>query len=300
MKSRTRAAVAAAVVMLGVMLAVHFLGERKGSGHGNVSPYSNVASATTGTIVSGLVAAYSFNEGAGTTASDASGTGNTGTIVNAVWTTRGKYGNSLLFNGKNALVTVKDAASLDLTTGMTLEAWVNPFAIPPAHCIPPAPCYWMDVIHKDSDRYYIEASSNRNGEPEAGGIFVRHWTSLLHFVLHFRARHGKNIVFGPSALPLNTWTHLALTYDSAMIRFYVNGVLVGSSPETFAITTSTKPLCIGGDPTQGQFFNGIIDEVRVYNVALTAAQIQTDMATPIASTINEGKERPLAFSSVEH
>ena len=295
MKNKTRAAVAAAVVMLGVMLAVHFLAERKRSRPGNVSPYSNVTSATTGAFVSGLVAAYSFNEGAGTTAADSSGTGNTGTIVNAVWTTSGKYGNALVFNGKNALVTIQDAASLHLTTGMTLEAWVNPFAIPPANCIPTSTCYWMDVIHKDSDRYYIEASSNQNGEPEAGGIFVRPWTFL-----HFRTRSGKHVVFGPSALPLNTWTHLAFTYDSAMIRFYVNGVLVASSPETFSITTSTNPLCIGGDPTQGQFFNGIIDEVRVYNVALTAAQIQTDMATPLASTINERNRRPPAFSSVGH
>jgi len=207
------------------------------------------------------------------TAADASGSGNTGTIVNAVWTTAGKHGNALLFNGKDSLVTIRDAASLHLTTGMTLEAWVNPFAIPPGDCIPTSTCYWMDVIHKDSDRYYIEASSNQNGEPEAGGIFRRRWASLLHFRTLFK----KNIVFGPSALPLNTWTHLALTYDSAMIRFYVNGVLVGSSPETSSITTSTSPLCVGGDPTQGQFFNGIIDEVRVYNLPLTAAQIRVDM-----------------------
>jgi concanavalin A-like lectin/glucanase superfamily protein len=268
MKNKMLPAVATVVVVLALMLAVHFLAERKRS--------TLAAQMQTG---AGLVAAYSFDEGAGTTAADTSGNGNTGTIVNAVWTTNGKYGKALVFNGTNALVTIKDAASLDLTTGMTLEAWVNPFAIPPANCIPTMTCYWMDVIHKDSDRYYIEASSKQNGKPEAGGIFVRRRT-----LLHPRTPpSGKNIVFGPSALPLKTWTHLALTYDSATIRFYVNGVLVDSSPETSSITTSAKPLCVGGDPTQGQFFNGIIDEVRVYNVALTAAQIQRDMVTPLSS-----------------
>lgn len=123
----------------------------------------------------------------------------------------------------------------------------------------------------------IETSSNQNGELEAGGIFVRPWTFL-----HFHTRSGKHIVYGPSALPLNTWTHLALTYDGAMLRFYVNGVVVSSSPETFFLTRSTNPLCIGGDPTQGQFFSGIIDELRVYNLALSAAQIESDLAGAIS------------------
>jgi hypothetical protein len=296
MNNKTPAAVAAAVVMLGVILAAYFLAERKASRPANLSPHSNGASATSVASVSGLVAAYSFNEGAGTTAADVSGNGNTGTIVNAVWTTSGRYGNALVFNGNNALVTIKDAPSLHLTTGMTLEAWVNPFAIPAADCIPTITCYWVDVIHKDGNSYYIEASSNQYGEPEAGGTFVRPWTFL-----HFRTRSGaKHVVFGPSALSLNTWTYLALTYDGATIRFYVNGALVSSSREFFSITTSNNPLCVGGDPTQGQFFNGIIDEVRVYNVALTAAQIQTDMATTLATTIKETDRRPAAFSSVGH
>src|SRR5437773_3247770 len=78
---------------------------------------------------SGLVAAYSCNEGAGTTVTDASGNGNTGTIGNATWTTAGKYGNALVFNGTNAFVTISDRASLHLTTGMTLEAWVRPSTV---------------------------------------------------------------------------------------------------------------------------------------------------------------------------
>ena len=75
-----------------------------------------------------LVASYGFNEGAGTTAADVSGNGNTGTLASATWST-GKSGGGLLFNGTNAWVTVNDVAALDLTTGMTLEAWVNPSAL---------------------------------------------------------------------------------------------------------------------------------------------------------------------------
>src|SRR5262249_34625830 len=124
----------------------------------------------------------------------------------------------------------------------------------------------MDVVHKDSDRYYIEASSSQAGrQPETGGIFTS----------------GKHVIFAPSPLEINTWTHLALTFDSAMLRLYVNGSMVASEPQTAPLTTSTQPLFIGGDQTMGQFFNGRIDEIRVYNVALTGAQIQVDMNTAV-------------------
>src|SRR5262245_5382996 len=69
-----------------------------------------------------LVAAFGFNEGAGAAVADVSGAGNHGTISAATWTTSGRFGNALSFNGANSWVTVADAASLDLTTGMTLEA----------------------------------------------------------------------------------------------------------------------------------------------------------------------------------
>src|SRR5262249_33341363 len=111
---------------------------------GNFSPYSNTATATTLATVSGLVAAYTFDEGTGTTVNDLSGNGNTGTVANTVWTASGKYGNALVFNGSSSLVTVNDSSSLHLTTGMTLEAWVNPSVVSST---------WRDVIYKGNDNY---------------------------------------------------------------------------------------------------------------------------------------------------
>src|SRR5207247_6816835 len=88
-------------------------------------------------------------------------------------------------------------------------------------------------------------------------------------------------VYGTTALTANTWSHLAATYDGATIRLYVNGVQVASRAQTGAIATSTNPLQIGGDSLYGQYFAGRIDEVRLYNRALSAAQIQSDMNTPV-------------------
>jgi hypothetical protein len=75
----------------------------------------------------GLVAAYAFDEGSGTTVTDMSGSAprNDGVISGAAWTT-GRYGAGLGFNGSNSFVTVADADSLDLSSAMTLEAWVRP------------------------------------------------------------------------------------------------------------------------------------------------------------------------------
>ena len=93
----------------------------------------------------------------------------------------------------------------------------------------------------------------------------------------------RSHVFAPSPLPVDSWTHLAVTYDGTMLRLYVNGDEVAEAPQTGTIASSTHPLELGGDSVYGQYFDGLIDEVRVYNVARSADEIRTDMSTPIAS-----------------
>src|SRR5262245_12733779 len=110
----------------------------------------------------GLVAAYGFEAGSGTTAADESGSGNVGKIVNATWVHSGAYGNALSFNGSNAAVAVADSASLHFRHAMTLEAWVKPSAVSGA---------WRDVVYKGGDAYYLEATSTSAGLPAGGGVF---------------------------------------------------------------------------------------------------------------------------------
>jgi fibronectin type 3 domain-containing protein len=226
---------------------------------GNVGPYTNVATATTLAINPHLVAAYSFNEGTGATVADGSGNGHAGAIASGTWTTAGKFGGALSFNGAGTVVTIPDAAVLHFTTGMTLEAWVNPTAGGSA---------WRDVIYKANDNFYLEASTTPAGLPVAGAII--------------NGSYGE--AYGASALALNTWTHLAATYDGSVLRFYVNGAEVSNRLQAGAILTSTNPLQIGGDGLYGQYFSGLIDEVRVYDTALKPSEIQTDMSTPIGTT----------------
>jgi chitodextrinase len=202
------------------------------------------------------VAVYGFNEGSGTVLTDLTGNGNNGTISGATWTTSGKYGNALTFNGTNASVTINNAASLQLTSAMTLEAWVYPTTVNST---------WRDVIYKGDDNYYLMAMSTNSSHPVAGAILGGVYAEAI----------------GPNALTANTWAHLAATYDGATVRLYVNGVQVASQARTGAIATSTNPLQIGGDSIYGQYFAGRIDEARIYNRALSVAEIQSDMNAPL-------------------
>jgi hypothetical protein len=204
----------------------------------------------------GLVAAYGFSEGVGSTFADASGNGNGGTISGASWSVQGRFGGALAFDGSDDIATVPDSASLDLTTGMTLQAWVNPITM----------TSWRTVLVKETTGslvygLYANSSSSRPvGE-------VR--TSTLR------------LAYGLTQIPLNSWTHLAATYDGANLRFYVNGTLVRTTSASGNITVSGSPLRIGATTVWGEHFRGLIDEVRIYNRALSLSEIQTDMNTSV-------------------
>ena len=110
--------------------------------------------------------------------------------------------------------------------------------------------------------------------------------SEVAWSLVYRKRHqggcGKTIVCtGTSNLPLNTWTHLAGTYDGSVMRLYVNGIQAGTFSVSGNMATSNSPLRIGGNNVWPEFFSGKIDEIRIYNRSLTQAEIQSDMNTSL-------------------
>ncbi len=205
----------------------------------------------------GLVAAYGFEELTGTAATDSSGSGSTGTISGAARTAAGKFGRALSFDGANDLVTVADAPGLDLSTGMTLEAWVRPTAN----------TGWRTVVTKEQVGNIVYGLFSNSDTARPSGIVS--------------VGPSQDIVRGPSALVLSSWTHLATTYDGSVLRLYVNGLLVASRNVSGAMPNSSQPLQIGGNNVWAEWFVGTIDEVRVYNRALTAAEIVADRDSPV-------------------
>ncbi len=208
------------------------------------------------TTAPGLVAAYGFDEGGGVQTADASGQGNVGTLGGATWTPIGKFGSALSFDGASSWVTVADTPTLRLTTGFTVEAWVNPSAN----------TGWRSVVMKESANglgYALYALNNASRP--AGYVHT----------------NSDIAVAGTAALALNTWTHLALTYDGSTERLYVNGVQVRTAAVSGSMAAAAGPLRFGGNSVWGEYFRGLIDEVRIYNRALAVSEIQTDMSLPI-------------------
>lgn len=225
----------------------------------NLGAYSGLAAATTRSLsaLPGLVAAWSFDEGTNNTAGDSSGGGHTGTLNGPVWTA-GRYGEALQFDGVNDTVLVADAAALDLTAGMTLEAWVRSSSTLAG---------WKVIMQKETDAWFLNANTGGGNHLGVGGTFAGSCCTVLD---------------GPAALPVNQWTHVAGTYDGAMLRLYVNGVAVANVARTGNLQVTSLPLRIGGSTYAGEYFPGLIDEVRIYNRALSLAEIQQDMTTPVA------------------
>jgi fibronectin type 3 domain-containing protein len=230
-------------------------------GAGNTTLSTGVPVTVQNTAAAGLVGAWAFDEGTGTTVADQSGKGNNGTVANGTWVTTGRFNNAISFNGTSTRVTIPDSATLDLTTGMTLEAWVRPSIVG----------NWQTAVVKEQSGnlvYGMYANTNLN-RPE-GEVYVNGATRVLN---------------GTSILPTGTWSYLTATYDGANLRLYLNGAQVAQVAQTGSILTSTQPLRIGSNAIWGEYFNGLIDEVRVYNRALSTSEIQTDMNRSVTPDI---------------
>ena len=226
---------------------------------GNLSAYSAEASAIVAAAPppnSGLVAAYSFEEGSGTSVADLSGRGNSGVVSGATWVP-GRYGSGLSFDGVDDWVTVADSTSLDLSSALTLSAWVRPGALGG----------WRTVLFKERSGGMVYALYGaEGGSNPIGQIFLG----------------GERNATGPSSVPLDQWTHLAATSDGTTLRLYVDATLVSSTAAAGSLQASTGPLRIGGNSVWSEWFTGVIDEVRIYERALSAAEIAADMETQVS------------------
>jgi chitodextrinase len=230
---------------------------------GNQSTYSGAASATTAAVTSGLVAEYTFGEGAGPSTIDTSGSGGTGALVGATWTPAGRHGSALSFNGTSAYVDLGNPTALQLTGSATWSAWINATAVP------------------GDDGQIIAKSDGASGwqlktSPDTG---------VQAFAIGITGP-GNQFVQRNSATvrELNTWYHVAGVYDAVArtLDIYVNGVLdngelSGTVPSSQVNSAASASI---GRRTGGFHFAGVIDDVRVYSRPLSAGEIVADMNTP--------------------
>ena len=132
-----------------------------------------------------------------------------------------------------------------------------------------APTGWRTIVAKETNGnvvYYLHACTSSSNRPATGGRFG----------------NADQVLYGGTRLTANTWVHLAATYDGTTQRLFVNGAQVASRAQTGSLTVSTGAVRIGGNQVFGEYFQGRIDDLRIYNRALSAAEITTDMNTPVA------------------
>ena len=205
--------------------------------------------------------AWGFNEAGGTTAADASGNGNTATLVNGPSPVAGQHGNAVNLDGVNDQLQVPNSPSLDVSgNALTLSLWLRPASIPADSVI--LGKFWAATMSSPFYQYGLELQS--------GGAIP---------VFEIGTPGGLVETSMGSRLTLNQWSHLAVVFGGGQARFYVNGQLVTTKPVAASITARGNLLRLGADANTQQFYKGAMDDLRVYNRALTALEVQADMNT---------------------
>lgn len=213
-----------------------------------------------------LVGHWDFDENVGGMAHDTSGFGNTGTIYGAQWV-QGKYGSGLSFDGINDYVNVPNSPSINLNQ-WTVTFWASLSDLDRS----------MTLLDKrNGDHYRNYAFNYYHNDPLVGDYLsavIGDGTST--------PTNYDNAAYAAVNLTEQTFYYFAATYDQSVLNLYLDGNLIGSRAITMPGITGPGDLHIGAHGiTSSNPTYGIIDEVRIYNTALTHSDILADMGAPI-------------------
>jgi hypothetical protein len=200
-------------------------------------------------LTASLAAHWKFDESLGTRAADSSGNGHHGTLHDGPSFAPGRIGNAIRFDGKNRSVHVPHAAALNPAGAFSIAVWFKRFSDDATAAL---------LVKHDWN------SENSTSLTFYGGVLRccigRHWNGgLEHDASHF----AKDL-----------WYHVVCAADEGGHKLYVNGALATASATTPTVVTSTSPLVIGEVNSNGGYFDGLIDDLRLYDRALTPADVQ--------------------------
>src|SRR5262245_15231992 len=214
-----------------------------------------------------LVGYWPFYEGSGTTVRDYSGKENTATLINGPSWIVGQFGSGLSFNGVDQYVEIAHSDSLNITKELTVSAWVYNQAA--ANPLLPDP------------EYHIIAS--KGWAPDSGGSWTLAWDKKSHdlsFCVRKSSNKGYNCVFFNYGALTNDWHHLSALFNHGKISLYIDGLLAAGpvSLGSTGMMSNTEDLRIGAvleNPSKFlQSWDGGIDEVQIYNKAMSDAEIK--------------------------
>jgi hypothetical protein len=204
-----------------------------------------------------LVGWWRFDETSGTTAADSSGKGNNGTVQGTAAWAAGKIGGAWQGNGTNAYIQIPHSDSLNISGAVTVAVWLN----------------------TGGGTYQVL---------EKGGTDGNAWKFSYGFRMEsnrqMRAQWDNAGFYSLTAVDAGTWTHVAITFDPAgganNWKWYVNGAVTNQMTWAGPLRTNTNNIVIGRDNYGGGrwYFTGMMDDLRIYNEALSADRIAVIMA----------------------
>ena len=208
-----------------------------------------------------LMAYWRFDEGSGDVVNDSSGNGNNGTVHGAEWGI-GQYGQALHFNGQDSYVEVPTSESLEIDTTVTIAAWIN----------------WVD----SGDTWLgIMANGQQNGPWANYGLFVNRGGRYLYYTLSLDGGHVTQRTPDNTIEP-DEWLHACATWDGSNARIYVNAEMALEQAQSGTLVPPKLPLRIGHRTGSAHYYNGAIDEVRIYNHTLLEDEILAAMEGGVA------------------
>ena len=209
-------------------------------------------------LSTGLVAYYPLDGNA----NDASGNGNNGVVTGAlpVADRKGTPNAAYAFDGVSANIAVPDSPSLGVTNAFTISAWVKPNAGYGQEYVGA-----IEIVSKWGAVGNASYSLSTNAQGHV--LFLTHDGVTSNWLKGQGQAQAQ-----PFVLPVGQWTHVACVYSNGTKYLYINGQLYGSQ-QAPAPMVSTVGLSIGSAPLLLDFFNGAIDDVRIYNRALSAAEV---------------------------
>ena len=220
-----------------------------------------VISGQAGAVEEGLVGYWKLDEDGGEQIQDSSGMGNNGVVIGNVEWVDGMFGSALLFSEPQSCVNIEHSESIDLSEQLTIALWAKPEAVQPASA--------KFLCKQKSGEYPYALQYNDTG----GGIFgTINTTSRFDTAPHLEA--------------FTEWAHLAYTYDGKAGILYKDGVEVARRAAGGELQHNELSLTIGSRLESTQSFKGIIDEVRLYNIALTPDEISVIMKGPEDSPVS--------------
>ncbi len=214
-----------------------------------------------------LIGWWKMDETSGTVAADSSGNGNDGTVVGGAQWVSGYIDGALDFDGDDDYVDCGYDPIFDTAGEMTVATWLTVRSVPTA---------WASVVAKGE---YSWRLSCENLE------------TRFHFGITIWSAANPSIA-GTTAVGLNEWHHVAGTYDGANINVYLDGVLDGTVATTSAIGKNAANVLIGENPeAAGRNWDGMIDDVRIYNRALSQAELGGLIPQQLKATLPEPTDK---------